>query len=292
MDQTDWKIIHLLYEEKNITKTAERMYISQPALTYRIKNIENKLGISLIHRTKQRITFTREGEHVAAHATKMVSQFQKLIDHLEHASDEKEGTIRIGVSSNVARFILPSVLKGFMERYPKVQFHVTTAWSNSILEMAKKEGIHLAIVRGNFLWDQEKILLMKEPISIISTESIRFEQLPELPRIMFKTEPGLQQVIDAWWQQNFFRPPQIAMEIDSIETCTKMVESGLGYAIVPDISLTRQENLKRMPLRDENKEEILRETWLLFPNLSRTFPIVDTFLDFLIHWFQEEKTGN
>jgi DNA-binding transcriptional LysR family regulator len=289
MDQTDWQIIHLLHEEQNITRTAERMYISQPALTYRIKNIESKLGVKIIHRTKQKISFTLEGEYVAVHAAEMVNQFRQLKDKLKNANEEDEGTIRIGVSSNFARYILPTVLKEFLEHYPKVQFQVMTSWSKSILEMAEKENIHLAIVRGDCLWEHEKVLLTQEPISIISKQPIHLEYLPDMPRIMFKTDPGLQQIIEQWWQQNFVKPPQIAMEIDSIETCTKMVESGLGYAIVPDISLTGQKNLEKMSLRDDNEEEILRDTWLLYHDVSRSYPVIDKFIDFLTDWFPKEN---
>ena len=60
MNQADWQTIYILFKEQNITKTAEKMYISQPALTYRIKNIEEKLGVQIIHRTKHGIKFTRK----------------------------------------------------------------------------------------------------------------------------------------------------------------------------------------------------------------------------------------
>lgn len=289
MDQTDWQIIHLLYEEQNITRTAEKIYISQPALTYRIKNIESKLGVKIIHRTKQKITFTTEGEYVAKHAGEMVSQYQKLKDKLANVNEMDEGTIRIGVSSNFARFILPDILNKFMEIYPRVQFYVMTSWSKSILEMAEKENVHIAIVRGDFLWEHEKTLLTKEPIFIISREPILLNDLPEMPRIMFHTDPGLQQTIEQWWQQNFVKPPKIAMEMDNIETCTKMVESGLGYAIVPEISLTGQDKLQKIPLLNENQEEILRDTWLLYHDFSRSYPIIDKFIDFLTDWFLKER---
>ncbi|WP_249869168.1 LysR family transcriptional regulator [Oceanobacillus saliphilus] len=281
MDQTDWEIINLLFEEQNITKTAERMYISQPALTYRIKSIEKKLGVKIIHRTKQRIKFTLEGEYVAEYAQNMVEQYQSLKDKLENSNDDNKGTIRIGVSTNFARFILPQILNAFLELYPEVQFHVTTSWSESILEMAEKGNIHLAIVRGDFLWEHEKVLLKREPISVISKKPIDIKRLSDEPRIMFHTDPDLQQTIDHWWQENFVKAPKVAMMIDNIETCTKMVESGLGYAIVPEISLTDHDGLEKMPLRDKNNEKILRDTWLLYHDTDAEYPIIKKFIDFI-----------
>lgn len=158
MNQMDWQIVNLLYTEKNVTKTAEKMYISQPALTYRIKSIEEKLNITIIHRSKQGIQFTQEGEYVAEQAKNMVAQYQQLIDRIQNSHDD-EGTIRIGVSTNFARFKLSLILEEFLYLYPKVKFNVITSWSKSILVLAEKWEVHVAIIRGDCSWAHEKVLL-------------------------------------------------------------------------------------------------------------------------------------
>lgn len=288
MNQMDWEIVHLLYIEKNITKTAERMFISQPALTYRIKSIEKKLHINIIHRTAQGIKFTREGEYVAEQAEKMIGQYQQLKDQLQNLHDD-EGTIRIGVSTNFARFMLPQILEEFFQRYPKVKFNVITSWSESILELVEKGGVHVAIIRGDCLYEHGKILLKQEPICIISKEPIILEDLPHRSRIMFNTDPSLQQTIEHWWKQNFVKAPTVTMQIDNIETCTKMVESGLGYAIVPSVSLMEQHQLDQLPLLDEQKNVILRDTWLLQHSSSLEYPIIQKFIAFLTHMFHQNN---
>lgn len=288
MNQTDWQTIYILFKEQNITKTAEKMYISQPALTYRIKSIEEKLGVQIILRTKQGIKFTRKGAFVAEQAQKMVYQYQQLTDQLQHLGDSDEGLIRMGVSSNFARFMLPSVLKDFLHVYPKVQFNVITSWSKSVLHLAEKGTINLAIIRGDCLWGHEKVLLKQEPICVISKVPIKLSQLPGLPRITFNTDPSLQQTIDQWWLRNFVKPPKVTMKIDSIETCTKMVENGLGYAIVPSVSLTEHNNLEKLFLLDENNKAILRDTWLLYHSSDTEYPVIQKFIAFISDMFTAE----
>src|SRR5699024_10025737 len=146
--------------------------------TYRIKSIEEKLGVNIIHRTKKGIKFTPEGEYVAQEATRMVYQYQKMKDRLQNLNDHDEGMIRLGVSTNFARFMLPTILKNFLQLYPKVQFNVVTDWSESIVELAEKETIHLAITRGDRLWQHEKVLLKREPICVISKDPIKLSDLP------------------------------------------------------------------------------------------------------------------
>lgn len=285
MDQVDWKIVNILYEEQNITRTAERMFISQPALTYRLKSIEEKLGIQIVNRTKTGIKFTRKGIYVAEQAEIMMYQFQKMLDKLQNSNDDNEGKIRIGVSTNFARFMLSGILKDFLQLYPKVQFNVTTSWSESIIEMIQREKINFAIIRGDVLWEYQKVLLRSEPICIISNEPIQVKDLPDQPRIIFNTDPSLQQTIDKWWLQNFNKPPKVTMQIDNIETCTKMVEKGLGYAIIPSVGLTDKEHLERQNLKDKNGNDILRDTWLLYKEEDTEYPIIKKFLTFLTDMF-------
>ncbi|MEH7223591.1 LysR family transcriptional regulator [Bacillus sp. JJ1566] len=281
MDSKDWNILKVLYEEKNITRAAEKIYISQPALTYRIKNIEQELGVEIMFRTKKGIKFTKEGEYLTKYANKMLYDFQKVKDHLLNMNDTDGGMIRLGVSRNFARFMLPDILKEFLDINTNVQFHVTTSLSQSIMKMLEKDSINLAIVRGDNYWQDGKILLKRESLCLISKEPINVDRLHELPRIIFKTDNELQQSIDKWWQQNYSDPYTVAMDIDNIETCTKMVANGLGYAIVPSIGLTEYPDLHKIVLTDPEGKPILRDTWLLYRKEDLDYPIIKKFISFL-----------
>ena len=217
----------------------------------------------------------------------MIYNFQKTKDHLLNMNEMDGGIIRLGVSRNFARFMLPDILKEFLDTYKDVQFHVVTSWSQSIIKMLEKDTINLAIMRGENFWKNGKILLNKEPICIISKDPINIKKLPDMPRIIFKTDNELQQIIDRWWQENYSEPYSIVMEIDNIETCTKMVANGLGYAIVPSIGLTEYPELYKVFLTNENHETILRDTWLLYRNEDLDYPIIKKFISFLASKFTD-----
>lgn len=76
MDQKDWKVLKLLHEEKNITKTAEKLFVSQPSLSYRLKNLEKEMGADIIFKTKTGIEFTSEGEYLVKYAKEMLQKLQ------------------------------------------------------------------------------------------------------------------------------------------------------------------------------------------------------------------------
>src|SRR5699024_10907408 len=104
---------------------------------------------------------------------------------------------------------------------------------------------------------------------------------------MFNTDPNLQQTIDQWWLENFATPPQVTMHIDNIETCTKLVESGLGYAIIPSVSLTGKQDLAVIHLKDQNNEALYRDTWLFYHHADTQYPIIQKFILFLTEMFDE-----
>ena len=78
MEDRDWLILSILYKEKNITKTAQTLFISQPALTTRLQHIEKYFGVTIVHRTRKGVHFTSEGEFLAKAATKMLSHIRKI----------------------------------------------------------------------------------------------------------------------------------------------------------------------------------------------------------------------
>lgn len=281
MDEKDWLIITTVYEEKNITKAANKLFTSQPAITYRLNQLEEEVGVRLIWRDKKGIKFTPQGEYIVKYAKEMLVKLQQTKDHLLNTTEESAGMIRLGVSSNYARFILPDVLKEFSENYSNIQFKVFTGWSYEVLKEIEQDNIALGIVRGDIYWQNNKVLLNRESLCIISKDPIDLTGLPQEPRIVFKTDPKLQQIMDSWWYSNYSQPPAINMEIDNIETCTKLVSRGLGYAIVPELAVTDMTDLHKVVLKDGNEQPLNRPTWLIYKETEVLYPAVQNFIDFL-----------
>lgn len=268
-------------EENNITKAAERLYISQPALTYRINQIEQDVKVQILERRKKGIKFTDEGKFLVQYANEMLHRLQHVQEELANMSDRTKGIIRIGVSSNYARIKLPPILQSFLEQYDRVQFSVITGWSDEIYKRLQQEDIRMAIIRGENDWHHDKILLERDAVAVISKEPILIEERPSLPRITYQTEPKLQQLIDDWWKEQYQVPPNITMEIDNIETCKKLVANGLGYAIVPSLGLSQLENIHAQTIQAKNGDNIERETWLLYKQEDIRSTVSQAFIDFL-----------
>ncbi|MFC5589711.1 LysR family transcriptional regulator [Sporosarcina soli] len=281
MDEKDWHAIRVLYEEKNITRAAERLYISQPALTYRFKNLEKIFGIRLFFKIKGGIEFTPEGVHLAEYALEMIDKLQRTKDYMLNMQNEVRGTLRLGVSSNFAQYKLPKILKKFSTNYPMVQFNVNTGWSADIMKLLDSSSVQLGILRGNYDWYGIKTLLHKERLCLISKKEIDMENLPNLPFINYKTDSSLKNLINGWWHDRYTEPPQVIMETDRQETCKEMVKNDLGVAILPEICLQPSDNLFTHGLSYKSEEPVFRNTWLMYNKDSLKLSTVNSFIDFL-----------
>jgi len=285
MDQKDWVLLNMLHEQKNMTRTAEKLYVSQPSLSYRLRNLEGEFGVPLLFKTKSGLEFTAEGEYLVQYSKEMLKQLQEMKDKLTNMEEEVSGTLRIGVSSNFAQYSLPKVLKTFSDKYPYVHFNVQTGWSKQVVELLHKGSVHAGIARNIYGWLGEKQLLREEPLYLISKRKINMEKLPEYHLVNYRTDSSLREMINAWWGDQFSKAPNIEMNVDRLETCKEMVKNDFGFAIVPEICLTEDDDLYQKKIYFKDGTSVTRKTWLMYNESLLNLKVVNQFVSYLKEWY-------
>ncbi|WP_248930741.1 LysR family transcriptional regulator [Paenibacillus hamazuiensis] len=281
MDERDWMIIHVLYEKKNITKAAQSLFITQPALTKRLMVIEEELGVKIVNRGIRGVHFTPQGEYLAKRASELLSLYRDIREDLTNMTDEVIGTIRLGVSTFFSKYKLPIILRLFKEQYPKAEFHVETLKSQDIFNLVYNQEVHVGFVRGGYSWPGRKHLLFQEKIYIVSKFPVDFADLPNVPKIDYQTDNLFKSLIDNWWADHFSKPPLVAMKVDRGDTGREMVVNGLGYAILPAMFINDIPDLHKLEVNDKNNNPILRETWMFYYEESLSNNVVKAFVEFV-----------
>src|SRR5699024_340938 len=114
LNEQDYLILVTIYNERNITKAAEKLYVSQPTLTYRLNQIEQKLdGIQIIYKHERKLMFTTEGEYIVQFAKKALNDLYQLKTTMHNIKNTNVGSIYIGASSNFSIYKLPKIIKDF-----------------------------------------------------------------------------------------------------------------------------------------------------------------------------------
>ncbi|MEK3936012.1 LysR family transcriptional regulator [Sporosarcina sp. FSL W7-1349] len=289
MNQKDWTILTKVYEEKNITKAAERLYISQPTLTYRLQQIEKEFNIKLFFRGRRGVDFTEQGELLVQYAKDMLQQQRDMKEVLWNKGNEVRGTLRLSVSRTYAFYELPQILKEFNERFPQVDFHVNTGVNADVVQSVYKQDAHIGIVRGDLHAPDEEFTISKETISILSVHNVDIQYLPSMRRISYQTDPALELLIDKWWKDNFSKPPVSNMNVDNVEIAKRMVLNGLGYCIAPSIALEKNKHLEKGILTDSSGSPIIWKTRLLYREELLELSMVKKFVEFIKNRYDTEQ---
>lgn len=287
MNNVDWAIILTLAKEKNMTRAAEQLFISQPSLSYRLKRMEEEFQVPLFFRLPNGIKLTQEGEYLYQYAKRMQREYRELQDKLFNMHGEVGGVLHMGAASVFANTDLPLLVKNFCEMYPAVEIILKSNKSSIIYKDLVNGDVDLAIVRNNDPWPEARYLLREEPVCLVSKTPVDFKQLPWIPQILTPAS-GIHTDNMRWWQENYTLSPKITMEIDNMDTAVQMVLQGLGWAIIPEIALRALPPLCCEPLYWADGTQYTRKTWLMCRHISLQSRPIAAFISFLMENEKEE----
>lgn len=266
MTTTELEIIKALAEEGNMRKAAERLFLSQPALSQRLQTIEKEWGTMLFIRSQKGLEPTPAGELVFEFAKETILRKEETAEMIASLANKVHGTLKIACASIVGQTWLPQVLKEFVSMYPDAKISLMTGWSSEIVKALYEGEAHVGIVRGQVDWKSRKSYLFRDRLYLVDQEITSIDELMETekPFIQFKSDSNYYMEIQRWWQRHFSQYPRREITVDQIETCKQLALNGIGYAILPSITLTGDEKVNKIPLLNSEEEfELTRDTWLI-----------------------------
>ena len=275
-------IIKVLAEEGNMRKAAERLFLSQPALSQRLQSIEKDWGQQLFIRSQKGLSPTPAGELAIQYAIETIQRKEEVFEVLHTLTSKVHGTLKIACATIIGQNWLPKVLKDFVTLYPEAKIQLITGWSSEIVRSLYEGEAHIGIVRGHTDWKGTKMHLFKDTLYLVDKEIRSLEELfqTERPFIQFKSDSNYYEEIQQWWQKHFASNPKRQITVDQIETCKQMAVNGFGYAILPSITLTGSEDVHMMALTNNKEElELTRDTWLIGYESAFQLRQVEAFVD-------------
>lgn len=260
------EIIKALAEEGNMRKAADRLFLSQPALSQRLQSIEKEWETTLFIRSQKGLELTPAGEIIVDYAKEVLVKREETFEMISSMIDKVHGTLKVACASIVGQTWLPQVLKDYIQRYPEAQISLMTGYSSEIVKALNEREAHVGIVRGQTDWKGRKVHLFRDQLYLVDREITSIDQLKETnrPFIQFKSDSNYHREIQHWWHRHFARKPGRQITVDQIETCKQLALNGIGYAILPAITLTGNEDVNKIPLLNSEEEfELTRDTWLI-----------------------------
>ena len=256
------RILKAVATEKNFTKAAEVLYISQPSLSKQIKTLEKNLDILLINRENNKISLTENGKVFLQYSERILALCEESCRALIDLKNGDRGNLTVGASQTIGTYLMPRVLALFAQNYPqidlKVQVNSTRLIANNILN----REIDIAVVGGEIPNELKKNLTIKhfveDELSLIISKSHPFakkkkinkENLYYLNFITLNSNSTIRKFIDNILIQNGIETKQlkIIMQFNSIEGIKTAVSLGLGAAFVSSSAIEKEVELKTIEI--------------------------------------------
>lgn len=286
MKDSDWEFLKQLYLTPNITKAASALYISQPALTKRLKAIEDEMQVQIVYRSKSGLDFTTEGLYLAQQALKYIDFIEETRRQLCMLHSNHKTSITIGASLSYLKFKLPGIIAQYSACHPDIRFDIIGGRSRTIHDMLDRGEIDIGFVRGRIHDNVEKIHINNEKGYILTNLPLKsLEELSYTPRIDYPLNDYCRHLVDQWWSEHFDTPPLIGMTVEHMDQTFPMVTQGLGYSIafLPDgCTLPTASPLYQTTLTIANTSTALvRPTWLIYAQKQHHSEQLLSFLDFI-----------
>ena len=278
----------------SFSRAAEALQLTQPSITARIQSLERELGEALFERSGRGSRLTDAGAVFLPYAERILQTLQEGRDSVDEVRSVQAGSLRLGSALTVGTYVLPHILRVFHERHSGVEVSVRTGRSEQVLNMLLSDEVQVGLVRSLVHPDVETVALYEDDVVLATNPQHPFarsghatiEEVAAQPVILFDRGSSYYGLIHGFFRQAGV-VPAVAMELDSMEATKRMVEEGLGIALLPRVCLERElasGELAEVAISD--MPPLSRRIALIYRRGRKRARTVDAFLEVLESVYQ------
>ncbi|MEC1671711.1 MULTISPECIES: LysR family transcriptional regulator [Bacillus] len=277
---------------QHVTKAAETLSITQPALSRSIVRLENYLGVPLFDRQGRSITLNKYGERFLKRVDSIMKEFTEGREEIQSLLQPDQGEVSLGFLHTLGTTIVPNLIGAFKDQYPNVHFQLNQSHSNQLLDKLKSGELDLCLlasfpVESNImwkpLWKEELFLFLPKHHVLATRQEITLNDIAHEPFVLMKEGFALRVTIDHIFEQVNITP-NIVFEGEEAATIAGFVAAGLGVSILPDFKGLDQTNIAKVHISWPRFERTVGISWIEGKYLS---PVAENFKQYIINQFPQ-----
>ena len=284
------QVFHAVAKQMSFTKAAEALFMTQPAVTFQIKQLEEHFNTRLFERGHGKIALTPAGEVVLEYAERILSLSAELETRLREMTGRLSGPLLIGASTTIAEFLLPRVLGEFKSHHPDVQPKLVVANSEAIENRVAEHTLDIGLIEApshlpslltEVCCEDELQVVVSPKHPLAKLKSAAPKQLVAHAYVSRESGSGTREFTDLYFRKAGIDPADLSvvMELGSPEALKGVVGTGLGFAIMSRASVAKEHRLGELvslPLTPK----LIRALSLVYPKEKFRSRLVNTFVDF------------
>ncbi len=267
-------------ETKSISRAAEELLITQPAVSKQVRALEEELGERLFDRIGKKVFLTKTGQVLLVHADRILRSVEEAKTAVRDLSEECSGELIIGTSDHISLHRLPGILKSYISAFPKVDLKLRCHRSETVLEMVGRNLVDIGVITlprvsanlvSRVIWKDPMSLVFPKDHPLAGLKKLRLKDTTTYGMILPEAGTTTRDTIDS----AFTRKKLIAnvtMEVAYIETIKGLVKAGLGISILPDKAVEQEVKsgaLVKAKIQDANFSRDLGIVYLKDKFMSR-----------------------
>lgn len=274
MDIKQLQYFVTIVEETSISAAAKKLYMSQPPLSYQMRELEKELNCTLFERGSRQISLTSEGKMLYSYAQSILNLADVCRLEISSLAKDYQGTIRLGIVSSCASTSAVAIISSFKEINTHIGFEIIEANTYELLELVKQNRIHMAIVRTPYNEKSlEAIKIKTDSLIIACNDTFKsvntINDLSKAPLIVYKRWNKI--IEDIFISNQLSYHPMFLT--DDARTSLALAKKNLGVALVPQSAVTNETMiLKKIEgLHIESTIELVYNSQAFLPQYAKTF---------------------
>ena len=274
------------------TRTAEKLHISQPTLSYAITELEKELGGELFTKKNKQVALTVYGQQFLPYVEKSLALLQDGKVVLGQLSGRTEQIVRLGYFHSVSASLIPSIVEGFYseEDDSRVKFHFAEETSYAILHKLQRGELDLGICLHHAEWTNS-IAILRQPLylavprahRLAGRQFVTFRDFAGEPQIMLERGSNLRANMDQLFSIHGVIP-NIVFEVRECNAALQYVGLGFGVSVLPYVPAMESDKLSVITIADHD-EQFIRTVYLTYNKTKPVSPAAQKIINYIIDNF-------
>lgn len=252
------KVFHTVAKLLSFTKAAEALHMTQPAVTFQVRQLEEYFNTRLFDRTHNKVNLTPAGERVSEFAERIFDLYSEMENSVRDLTGEISGALTIGASTTIAEYMLPALLGEFKTRYPDINLRLKVTNSEGIVSMVEHNVIDLGVVESpvnnkNLIVEvchDDQLVVIVAPDHELAKRGtkVKAAEIARFPFVSREEGSGTRDVIMQYLIDENVSPNEIdiCLELGSPEAIKGAVEAGMGLTIISRSIIGKELKLKAL----------------------------------------------
>ena len=248
------QVFYTVAKQLSFTKAAEQLFMTQPAVTFQVKQLEEQFSARLFERSHGKITLTLAGRLVMDYAERILALSEEMETRVGELTGAMSGPLLLGASTTIAEFVLPRILGEFKVEHPQVRAHLTVGNSEMIEHRVADHALDLGLIESpshlpglatEVCCEDELVLICAPTHRFAGAAAVKPGELAGEPYVSRELGSGTREFTDQYLRRCAvaLEDLNIVMELGSPEAIKGVVETGLGFSIMSRSRVAKERKL-------------------------------------------------